>query len=130
MIVEPQPQLLIQRICESLEQSVQDDPASALAKRQLRAGLWTLRSLASRLDVYAASVAADIADMEAVLRAHLAPEELHRPSGEPDVGWHKKLQALVVQLEAGTSADGIARELRALHVRMAERGGGADASND
>lgn len=130
MIVEPQPQLLIQRICKSLEQSVQADAASGLAQRQLRAGLWTLRDLASRLDIYAASMAADIADMEAVLRAHLAPEELHRPGGEPDVAWHKKLQGLVVQLEAGTSADGTARDLQALHVRMVERGGGADASSD
>jgi len=68
MRTEPEPALLIERICESLEKTALADMASPLAARQLKAGLWALRRIADSPDFSDTLLAREVADMEALLR--------------------------------------------------------------
>lgn len=65
MIIEPRAGRLIARICDTLERTVLATMTPSHPQRQLKAGLWALRDLASRIDRQGDAVRADIEEMQA-----------------------------------------------------------------
>lgn len=114
-MIEPQAGRLIARVCAALEKAALADTGSPYAQRQLKAALWTLRDLASRIDAQPGRVREDIADMELALTALGAPCGIE--PGLTDIQRHLQLQARIEALEAASPAP----ELRALHIRMLAR---------
>jgi hypothetical protein len=117
---------LISRICDSLEKTTLGDMTGPIATRQLKAGLWTLRRVATSPDFSDTLLACEIADMEALLQ--LAAE----PTATPDAlrTRHIALQAQLIEVDRQAQAaratgeagagDGV-RALRSLYRRMLMR---------
>lgn len=135
MITEPRPDRLLLRLCDSLERTALADMGSAEARRQLKAGLWALRNVASVLDASGALLRAEIADIEGVL-AQLA-RYAEKPAGESSdvsppsprerhVALQESLAAVDRRVQAAcaggdAAASDARRILRALYRRMLAR---------
>ena len=132
MRTEPEPALLIERICESLEKTVLAGMTGPLAARQLKAGLWALRRIAESPDFSEALLAREIADMEALLRlpsvSAEAPEALrsrHVFLQERLIEADRWAQAACVA--GGPGAKDTVHALRSLYRRMLARERGQPA---
>lgn len=93
---------------------------SAEARRQLKAGLWAIRRIASTLDSSAESLAAEIVDMEQAL-AQLDCNTSDCPAGPPRAR-HVALQACLADVERrvqAARADGDTGEDKAMHTPRA-----------
>lgn len=113
MMIEPRASRLLRRVCDSMEASTQD-------ARELRAALWVLRDLASRIDGHAQAVQADIDDMEAVLRA--LPVTSSNAGGGDACARHLRLQQQLQDAAQALRRDPESQTmLRAVHLRMLER---------
>lgn len=104
MLIEPRPGAMLRLTADAMEAATGD-------ARQQRAATWLLRDLARTLDARNAAIAADIADMRA-----LVPEAPAGASAGTDA--HVQLQAHVEALARDRAMHG---RLRALHLRMLER---------
>ena len=130
MMIQPQPDRLIERICQSIEKTVLPAMKPSNEQRSLKGALWALRDLASRLGARQELLAAEVADMRQLLAAH-APELLGttNPGGslEDQHLWlQSQLQALDTRAQASAAsgdarARHTARELRSLYKRMLDR---------
>jgi hypothetical protein len=129
--IEPQPDRLLRRICDSLEKMVLADMAAPEAERQLKTSLWTLRRIADSLCLSDDLLREEIADMESVLAAHGGS---CAPAIENGAGGlrarHRALQEQLIEVDrraqlARANGNLIAgqavRDLRALYRRMLER---------
>ena len=133
MLIEPKADRLLARICESLERTALADMMSPYAHRQLKAGLWALRDLASSLKGQGEWLEREVADMKQVLAAHADCRPKPLPGILPYASLeeqHLALQDQLATLDAHVQATAASRseragcavrELRALYVRMLER---------
>ena len=131
MTLEPRPDRLLARVCDSLESTALADPSSRDAQRQLKAGLWTLRRLAESLARPDDLLREEVADMSAVLARH--DEAASRDVAAGDLrDRHRRVQSLLVELDhrtqqgrpqPGSAGERILQDLRALYRRMLEREG-------
>jgi hypothetical protein len=128
MNTEPHAPALLARICRTLEETALADMGSAEARRQLKAGLWTIGRIAAALDTPAESLAAEIAYMERVL-VQLGDDLSDCPAGPPRAR-HVALQARLADADrhaqaarAGgdPQAAEAVRALRMLYRRMLDR---------
>lgn len=131
MRIEPRPDRLIKRISDSLERDALAAMGTPLAARQLKAGLWALRRIASSPDFSEALLREDITDMEALLgMPQDTPTDIEAVRAR-----HVALQDILVEFDrsAQTMGDGAkVRTLRDLYRRMLrrERGETAPARQD
>lgn len=104
MLIEPRPSALLRRACEAIEASTGDT-------RQQRAALWLLRELAKSIDGRHAAIAADAADMCAVLGEAV-------PATNDAGSLHVQLQARLQEMAADRSQH---PRLRALQLKLLRR---------
>ena len=109
MLIEPAPALLLRRVCDALEAS----PGDA---RQQRAAIWLLRDLSRSIAGRAEAIAADIADMCAVLGDAAAGDVVHAAGDAARL--HVALQARLEEVARDRS---LHARLRALHLGMLRR---------
>ncbi len=104
MLIEPRPSSLLRRACDAMQASLHDT-------RQQRAALWLLRELAKSIDGRDAAIAADLADMHAVIGGAL-------PAAADAASQHVLLQASLQELAADRSRHA---SLRVLQLKLLRR---------
>ncbi len=133
MTLEPRPDRLLARVCDSLERTALAQPSSREAQKQLKAGLWALRKIAGSLAERDDRLREEVDDMYALLVQHdeAAARSITNTAGDFR-DRHRALQALLIELDhrtqrdrpaPGSAGDSIRRDLRALYRRMLEREG-------
>jgi len=141
MLTQPDVPRLLARVAATLETTVQPDPATSYARQQVKAAVFALRDLEVRARIAPALLAADIADMRAILAAHGQAADDGDESGEAvtaDVR-HVRLQTALERLEGAlwaaldhaatrASAQQGLRAVRGLHRRALAREAAARAA--
>jgi hypothetical protein len=117
ILIEPNAEALIRRICDTLQASVLPALANgSAAHQQLKSGLFTLRHVADQLHAIEQGLAADISEMEKLLEVDACASDL-------SVHRHLQLQStlaeLQIRLEAETTPSSERWDaLRAGYLRM------------
>lgn len=102
MMVEPAPEALIRRICDTLQQSVLAGlPPESMEHRQLKAALFALRHVAGQLEGREARLAAEIGAM-AELLGPAAPSPV---AGASLARRHVALQEALLAWQEGPEVD-------------------------
>ena len=123
MFVEPRPENLIARVCESLDRTTLGDPTAGNPQRQLKAALFALRLVQSDVGRRASELARDVDEMRSVLLGlrHPLPQLQPRGSIEQE---HLALQEQLSELEEtvdGAKQRELQVQLRCLHINMLMR---------